>query len=104
MINMMWMWANNPLALIAGFWYQLRCCRKEGSLKKRFLPVILYLVAMAGCLLEGFVLSADPDGATVAILVCLFLGVHLVVAESAWLVYFIIRAFKKKKEEKFNKA
>ena len=100
MIYFMLQWVQNPIALIAGFWYQLRCCKKTGGLKRKLLPVILYALAMAGCLLEGFLLTADPDGPAAALTLCMLLGVHLVVAESAWLVHFIIRAVKKKKENK----
>lgn len=100
MIQFMWAWVNNPIALIAGFVYQLRCCGKPGSLKRKLLPVILYVVAMAGCLAEGFLLAMDETGASAAVMVCVFLGIHLVVAESAWLVYFIVRAIKKRKAKK----
>lgn len=90
MINLMWAWANNPLALLAGFLYQLHCCKKKGDWKKRFLPVILYLAAMCGCLAEGFFLTMAENGPQVAVMVCAFLAIHVVVAESAWLLYGVI--------------
>lgn len=104
MISILWTWVNNPLALIAGFWLQLRCCKKGESWKQKLLPVILYLAAMAACVAEGFFFTADQDGPTVALMMCMMLGVHLVVAESAWLVHWIIQAVKKRKEVKYQTA
>lgn len=104
MIYIMLSWANNPLALIAGFWLQLRCCKKGMTWQQKLLPVILYLAAMAGCLAEGFLFTTDQDGPMAALMLCLMLGVHLVVAESAWLVHWIIQAVKKRKEAKYQTA
>lgn len=98
MISIMWNWANNPLALIAGFWLQLRCCRKGETLIQKFLPLILYLAGMGGCLVEGFLFTANEGGAEAALLVCIFLCVHVAVAELAWLVHGVVKLIKKRKE------
>ena len=104
MIYFMWTWANNPLALAAGVWLQFRCCRRGKTVWQKFLPVILYLAGMAGCLAEGFVFTTDQDGPAVALMVCLFLGVHLAAAELAWPVHWLVSWIKKKKEEKKKQA
>lgn len=102
MISFMWQWVNNPIALIAGFVYQLSCCKKTGDWKRRFLPLILYLVAALGCILEGVFLTTDPSGAQVGLQMCIFIGYHAVFSQLAWPLYYIIRWFKKKKEDKYK--
>lgn len=100
MISIMWTWANNPLALIAAFWLQLRCCKKGETMLQKFLPVILYLAGMAGCLAEGFIFTADESGPQVALMVCMFLAVHILVAELAWPIHWLVTAIKKRKTAK----